>query len=179
MLPPRDDKFLLITLGAAAMAVVFAWQAGIQTGYRTGFTAAKHLVENSRFGELFRTPDDIRTLAGTVTSVGRNSFTLRTTPTDPFAEPVERTVFVTASTTLNSLSFPDPTSTRTAPTTRNASIPKDTEPPVYFNLTPLTLADIKTGDSVIVFTSENARSALTVTADMVQVQSTIAPPAHP
>lgn len=66
MLPTRDDKFLLISLGAAAMAVFFAWQIGYDTGFRSAPT-----------GGVAQTPAETDSVVGKITDITDTTIALQ------------------------------------------------------------------------------------------------------
>ncbi|MBI4089044.1 hypothetical protein HY415_03020 [Candidatus Kaiserbacteria bacterium] len=68
MLPIRDDKFLLIALGAAAMAVVFAWQIGFNTGLK---------LEQTRSTTQTQTPLETGSVVGEITDITGGVITLQ------------------------------------------------------------------------------------------------------
>lgn len=73
--------------------------------YQAGFAAAQAVVENSSVGALFKTPDDVRSLRGTVISVEGNRITLRLIGVNPFADQSlnDRVMLVTANTKIVTL----------------------------------------------------------------------------
>lgn len=93
-----------IIVGASAAFVYFkqAPASTVGNSYQDGFEAAKKRVLESPLGGMFRTPDDIRTLSGAVTSVSGNRVTIHTTSINPFEEPAldDRIIVVTADTKI-------------------------------------------------------------------------------
>ena len=85
-----------IALGAGATFVI-----GGGT-YQAGFNDAKKLVTESPAGMMFRTPDDIRTISGTVTEVNGNRITIHTQSQNPFDDPAlaDRIVTITSETKI-------------------------------------------------------------------------------
>ena len=91
-------KSRLVALGIALICIFIAWKVG----YDSGFMNAKSLAEDSRFGDLFRTPDDIRFLVGVVTAVDDTGILLTTEPHNPFdASLRERRIRIDAATQMN------------------------------------------------------------------------------
>lgn len=149
--------------------------------YQAGFTAARTLAENSNFGGMFRkTPDDVRWLVGTVTSIGGGKLTLHTPPGNPFDDQtlVDRTIILDASTKVSFNVKKDPSIyqagvvTATGTPQQTASVASTTpmkEFPVGFTLTPANVSDIKIGDIIDVIASENVKTQKEFTATEVQI----------
>lgn len=100
-----------IIIGAGVSFVYFK-QAPVDSSntYQAGFDAARKLVTESPMGMVFRIPDDIRTLSGTVTAVSGNQITIHTESINPFDDPklADRTVFITGDTKITKISQGDP-----------------------------------------------------------------------
>ncbi len=93
-----------IIVGVGATFVYFK-QAPVSAGnntYQAGFDAAKNRVLESPMGMIFKTPDDIRTLSGSVTAISGNKITIHTESQNPFDDPAlaDRIVTVTADTKI-------------------------------------------------------------------------------
>ena len=92
---------LLIGAGAS---FVFLRQApvGTENTYQAGFDAAKKLVLASTMGNILRTPDDVRSLSGSVIAVNGNSITIHTQSPNPFDDPAlaDRIIIVTKDTKI-------------------------------------------------------------------------------
>lgn len=161
-----DVLIVVMTIAAVALGLCAARQAG----YQDGFTAAKALVENSNLGALIRTPDDIRSLAGTVTAVNGERLTLHLVSNSPFDDPAlaDRTVLVASSTKITKFVLKDPKvfQSELAAYTKTKSAP----PPVPLTVATITLSDIKIGDSVLVTASGNIKSRKEFTAVSIQDQ---------
>lgn len=84
--------------------------AGGENTYQAGFDAAKKRVLESPTGMMFRTPDDVRAVSGTVTAINGDRITLHTQSTNPFDDPslADRTVLVTSDTKIIKISQADP-----------------------------------------------------------------------
>ena len=100
-----------IVIGAGASFLYFN-QAPASIGggtYQDGFDAAKNRVLESPIGSILRTPDDIRTLSGTVTAVSGNRVTIHTLSQNPFDDPAlsDRTIVITAGTKITKISQVD------------------------------------------------------------------------
>ncbi|HEX8918403.1 MAG TPA: hypothetical protein VF898_07865 [Chloroflexota bacterium] len=152
-------------------------------GYDSGFAAAKNLVYTSTVGAMYRMPDDVRTLSGTVTAVGSDQFTLHTPSQDPFIDPAlnDRTVHIDSSTMLFKMEPKDPkvyqkemsdygALVRTATTTLSV------QPPTPFTKTAVSLSSLSKNQPVTVTTAENVRDANEFTATEVDIQQQIAKP---
>ncbi len=153
--------------------------------YQAGFDAAKQLVLDSSLGGMFKTPDDIRSLSGTVTAISGNQLTLHTQSTNPFDDPAlaDRTVLINASTTVVKLAQKDP---KTFQTEMNAFM-KATQsgtsqpatPPEPFTRVPATVADIAVGNVVTVSAADNVKTAKSFTASQIQIQQETLPASAP
>ena len=155
-----------------------------QAGYQAGFATAKDLVENSNLGELIRTPDDIRTISGTVTAVNDTRITLSVVSRNPF-DLAARTILVASSTEITKLVQKDPEAFQsemdafikaTRSGTKNA---QTVPPPELFTLSAADLASINVGDVLIVTALENIKSVKEFTAHLIQVQVLSMPSATP
>jgi|SRR3989344_8048022 len=179
--PTRDSRMFLIALGAASMAVFMAWQVGNQNGFNTGYSVARHLIENSYLGGIIRTSNDIRTLSGFVVDIGVDRITVRTTPSNPFDNPslTDRIVLVDSSTTITKFIpkdidifksemdvFTKVTQSKSTPTEDTPPI----APPTPFTFTTADLVDIKVGNALIVTAPNNIKSVKEFTADKIQIQ---------
>jgi len=153
-----------------------------QRSYQSGFDAAKTLVENSSLGVLLGTTSDVRSLAGTVISVDGNKLTLHVKSTNPFDDPAlaDRTVIVDTSTTVVKLIPRDlkvyqaevDSYLKTQGTATSTGATKPTTAlPSAFTQTPASAADIGTGDSIRVLTSENVKTLKEFVASGIQIQS--------
>jgi len=137
-----DILIMVMTIAMVVVNILFA----LGVGYQLGFATAKNLVENSSLGELIRTPDDIRTIVGTVAAVAGDSITLHTVSNNPFDDLLfaDRTVLVDSTT----------------------KIVVQTSPGVFKN----DLASIKVGDVLLVTTATNIKSLKTFTAELIYEQ---------
>lgn len=146
--------------------------------YQAGFDAAKKRVEESSFGMMLRTPDDVRTLSGSVTAINGNRITLRTQSMNPFEDPslLDRTVTVATDTKISKLSQKDPkvmqaemeAFVKTMQSGKSAS--KPTTPPEPFTRTTATVADITVGDILNITAAENIKEAVEFSASEIQIQ---------
>jgi hypothetical protein len=142
-------------------------------GYQVGFSAAETLVQNSSLGSFFRTPATVNALQGTVTSMHGNSLTLHISPVNPFDDPAfaDRTVTITASTTIYSVKSVDPkvyqaemvAFIKTQPT-----VPGTKAPSATISL-PMSLSNIAVGDSVGVITTGDVKTVKEFTAQSIQI----------
>lgn len=167
---------LLLLAGAVIGAFVMQYfsSGNSSTSYQAGFDAAKTLVENSSVGGMFKTPDDVRILSGTVSAISGNQLTLHTNVVNPFDDPAlaDRTVLMNASTTvvrlIQEVSAQQPTTKDTA----NESGPS--VPIVSFATTTASASDIGVGDAVTVIASENVKTLKEFSAASIQILPKIA-----
>ncbi|HAS84529.1 MAG TPA: hypothetical protein DCS23_00425 [Candidatus Yonathbacteria bacterium] len=174
-----------IIIGAVASFTYFN-QAPASIGggtYQEGFNAAKKLVEESSFGMMLRTPDDTRTLSGTVTSVQGNRITIHTQTMNPFEDPalLDRTIIVTKDTKISKLTTKDPKVMQSETEAfmkmmqgDNTGLP--TMPPEPFVRAPSDIASIIVGTILNVTATENIKTLKEFTASEIQVQQNMTPP---
>lgn len=178
-----------ILLGAGA-SFIYLKQAPVSVGggsYQAGFDAAKKLAEEGPLGMMLRTPDDIRTISGTVTAISGNQITIHTQSANPFDDPtlLDRTITVTATTKITKISPVDPKVFQTEMTdymkkmqgTKSPSQPLT--PPASFTSTPATLASIAVGDTLNVTAIENIKTAKEFSASEIQIETKTAMSASP
>lgn len=100
-----------LLVGAGASFVYFK-QAPASIGggtYQDGFDTAKNLVLNSPMGMMFRAPDDIRAISGTVTEVKGDRIVIHTQSQNPFDDPalLDRTIVITKDTKITKITQED------------------------------------------------------------------------
>ncbi len=170
---------LVVFLAGAIVGVFSAPYLPLGTGntYQDGFNAAKELVENSGIVAATKTPDDARTISGTVSAVSGTGFTIHILSTDPFASLAlaDRTVLVDSSTTVIKLVPKDP---KTLQSEMDAFV-KATQaggdvskiiPPTPVTDVPGSISDIAVGDFVTIIATENVGALKEFSAAQVQVQ---------
>lgn len=169
-----------IIIGAGASFVYFK-QAPVTTGentYQAGYDAAKKRALESQLGGMFRTPDDIRTLSGSVTDVSGNRVTIHTTSINPFEDPMldDRTITVTADTKIFKLTQKDP---KTFQAEMDAFMKKmqsakigssPATPPSPSTKTTADIASITVGATLTVTAVENIKTAKEFSASEIQIQ---------
>lgn len=130
--------------------------------YEAGFNAAKALVENSTIGATFKTPDDVRSLSGTVASVEGNSIALHLFSSNPFDDQalLDRTVLVAPATQIFKLALEKPKGTTT--TAVQSFIP-----------TKVDISAVKIGDTLMITAPENVKTLKEFTASEIQIQPTL------
>ena len=147
--------------------------------YQAGFDAAKKIIENN-LGSVAKTPEDFRTVSGTVSAVSGSGFTLHVQSLDPFADPAlaSRTVLVDSSTTVIKLV---PKDSKTLQSEMDAFV-KATQagggvskiiPPTPVTDSPVSVSDIAVGDFVTVIAAENISSLREFSAIQVRVQTQV------
>lgn len=157
-----------VIIGVFTDPYLSASLSNTKKGYQSGFTAARTLVE-SRLGDILKVPNDIRTLSGTVISVGDGSLILHIQPISIFGDPAEildRTVLVTASTSivtsLENKSFKENydnfmKTIESSSSSASGILKPEVTPPTQFKLTIADLKSIKVGDSLTVRALENIK----------------------
>jgi predicted permease len=158
------------------------FNTGQQMGHQAGFNEAKSLVEQSTFGNLFRGPDDVRTLSGNVIAINNSNITLRTVSNNPFTNPslINRTIIISTSTKIIEFKQKDPTIYQSEvdafqKTTQLSS----SVPPNPFIQTATNLASIKVGSALIVIAGENIKSIKEFVASEIHIQSQALPAGTP
>lgn len=172
-------------VGAGILFVYVKQMPTDNSSYQAGFNAAKSLVEKSNLSGFVNTPNDIRTLTGTVTAINGTSFTLHTVSSNPFDDQAlnDRTVLINPTTKIVTLSAKDPdvfkgemeSFSKTNKGTplvmsKNRNEVSLVTPPQPFVQIPVDFSVIKTGDAITVFSSENIKTTKEFTASMVAIQ---------
>lgn len=145
--------------------------------YQAGFNAAKKLVQDSDVGAVFRTPDDIRTIAGVVTAIDGNRIVIHTQSRNPFDDPalLERLIVVTKDTKITKTS---PGDTKAFQAEMEAFIKKtqagqgagltSPRPPVPIK-TIVDVSSIVEGDTLTVTAGENVKIMKEFSASEIQI----------
>lgn len=168
-----------LVVGMGASSVYFKQApAGTENTYQAGFDAAKKRVEESSFGMMIRTPDDIRALSGTVTAVSGNRITIHTQSINPFDAPalLDRTIVITKDTKIIETSQGDMKAFRVEmeafmKKTQAGRGTGATRPslPAPVSVT-VDILSIKIGDTLTVTAVENIRATKEFSASEIQVQ---------
>lgn len=165
---------VLIFIVGIAVGAFVSFYFYSPSSYQAGFDAARNLVENSSVGGVFRTPDDIRILSGTVTAINGTSITLHTVSNNPFDDPSlnDRIILVASSTKIFEFTQKDPKvfQSEVAAFTKTAQSASSTSP-TFFSLTATDLTRIKVGDALSVTALKNIKSVKEFTASEIQIQS--------
>ena len=153
-------------------------------GYDVGFAAARKVVEESNFGAMFRTPDDVRTLSGIVTTISDNQLTIHFSQMDPFSDPKldDRTVLINDSTTIVTLVQRDTKLfqaemskftewIRLSSATSSKGVIEPMVLPTPFAKTVVDRTAIKVGDALTITAFENIKTAKEFIAKEIQIQS--------
>ncbi|HVB19965.1 MAG TPA: hypothetical protein VNF51_01590 [Candidatus Paceibacterota bacterium] len=161
-----------IIIGALASFYLYS-----SSSYQAGFNAAKTLVENSSLGNVSSTTD-VHMLLGTVTAVNGDSIRFHIRSVNPFYDSslADRTVVVNASTTVTRITPEDPKvyqaeldslmkTTHTA-TTSTANLLL-----TVAAVTSAKASDIKIGDVISVFSTENVKVLEEFTGYSIQILS--------
>ena len=153
------------------------------TSYQAGFDAAKKLVQNSSVGNFFATPDEVRSLSGTVTSISGDSLALHIRSVNPFDDPAlaDRTVLLNASTTVVKLTAKDPavfqselSSFTKAVQTKTVGANAIPSPSPFTSVT-VSASSISVGDTINVISSSNVKTLKEFTARGIQIQPKASP----
>ncbi|MFA6502736.1 MAG: hypothetical protein WCT45_00575 [Candidatus Paceibacterota bacterium] len=162
-------------VGAATDPYLPAALSNAKKGYEEGFASAKRLVEESQYGNLFRGPEDVRYVAGTVTAVEGSRLTLRVQAPNPFEDPAlaERTVLITTNTKVVKFVPKDEKAYQAELATFTKSAESKVAgavPPAPFTRVVLDASSV-TADTVVVATaSYNIKDAKEFQASEIQVQ---------
>lgn len=143
-------------------------------GYQSGFAAARNLVEDSTLGNFFKTPEDVRSLSGKVTSVNGDRLVMHLSSVNPFddASLSDRTVIITADTKIVTFVARDPKVYQEDLAKYRAQVStKGAIPPQPYTQVSSDISAIKIGDSLVVTTSENVKTMGEFTAKEIQIQS--------
>ena len=158
-------------VGVAADPYLPASLSNAKKSYSDGFSAARKIVEESRYGNYFRSPDDVRLLSGIVTAVNDTRITLRLSSDNPFDDQTlnERVVLITPDTKILKLVVKDSKAFQTELAEFNKT-PQAISAPQPFTQVAITPQDLKTGELVTVTTSENVKTMKEFSATEVRVE---------
>jgi len=169
--PAHLIKYLGMLVGGVIVGIVAAPYLPFHDPndtYQAGFNAAKKVVEDSSAGNIFRTPDDVRILSGTVTAIDGNRLAFRINSVNPFDDPAlaNRTIIVNDSTAVLKLTQKDPKvfQAEMIESRRAKQGAMATSTPIATSVTPYiqtagSVKDIAEGDSLTVFASENIKTS--------------------
>jgi hypothetical protein len=165
-------------VGVAADPYLPSALSNAKKGYQSGFATTKKLVEESQYGNLFRTPDDVRFVAGTVTAVDDGRVTIHVQAPNPFEDPAlgDRTVLITADTKIVKFVQKDSKAYQTELATFNASAASKVAgavPPVSFTQVALDKSSVQVGTMIVATASYNIKDAKEFIASEIQVQPKI------
>ena len=161
-------------IGALSDPYLPASLSNAKKGYQAGFDAAKTLVLNSGVGNMIKTPDDIRTLQGTVTAVSGSTLTLHLRSVNPFDDPAlaDRTVLLDASTTIVKLVPKDPAAYQAelaSFTKASKGSAASATPPALFSTVVASAASLTVGGPISVTASENIKNLKEFAASDIQI----------
>ena len=153
--------------------------------YQAGFNAAKALVEKSSLGGVFKAPEDVRILSGTITAINGSSLTLHTPSVNPFDDPIlsDRIILITASTTVLTLVQKDQNvlqaemaafTKASQSTVAGTSVTKPSFDPFLSVIS--SVKNISVGDTVTVIASENVKTLRTFSASEIRIMPKLVAP---
>lgn len=179
--PAHSTQYLTMLLVGVFVGVglssIYVKQTSADT-YQAGFAAAKKLAEESPVGGMFRIPDDVRRLSGTVTAINGDRIAIHTQSQNPFFDPalVDRVVIVTSNTKITKISSGDTAAFQAALDTylKNRQTGKKTTgtPPIPPEpvVTTIGVSGIQVGDTLTAITTENISAVKEFTASEIQVK---------
>ncbi|MFZ3044207.1 MAG: hypothetical protein WA058_03850 [Minisyncoccia bacterium] len=162
-----------ILIGAIGTIYVDPYLPASVSNYQKGFATAKNLVENSSFGDLFKTPADVRTLSGTVTAINGNQLALHV-QSNPFDNPTlaDRTVLISVSTEVVNFVLKNPATYQAELASFTKSGQSGT-PPQPFTQVAASASNIKVNDTIMVIATENIKTLKEFTASKIQFQTSM------
>lgn len=160
----------------AGVSFVYFNQGG--NSYQAGWNAARARVEQSAIGGMLHSPEDIRSLSGTVTAVNGNRVTLHLQSVNPFEDPAldDRIVTATADTKILKLSLKDSKVFQTEMEAfakamqAGKGAPQGMTPPEPFTRDPADVASITVGNTLSVSATENIKNTKEFSASEIQIQ---------
>lgn len=165
-----------IVIGAFASFYIYS-----SASYQAGFDAAKKIVAESQVGNMLRTPDDIRTISGTVTAINDSRITMHAQSTDPFEDVslADRVVLVKDATKIVKISYKNvkvfqaemDAFTKAVQTAESKGETFTASPPEPFTRTSVDIASVAIGDTISVTAEENVKTMKEFTASEIQIQS--------
>lgn len=161
-------------IGVATDPYLPSGVSNTKKGYAAGFSAARKIAEESSYGKMFVTADDVRSLSGLVTEMNGDALTLKlSSAMSPFddASLAVRTVRITPDTKLVKLVAKDPKAFQAELSKFNtsASSAGATAPQPYLQ-TVISAAGIKTGDLLTVMAGENVKTLKEFAASEIRVE---------
>lgn len=181
---PSSSKFVILLVGAlvvggligvAADPYLPASLSSAKKGYADGFAAARKVAEESKYGDFFRSPTDIRYVSGPVTAIDGNRLTIRVQESNPFDGLTEsdRTVNIDANTNVYKLEPKDATAYEAELAAFQKSLAgkvAGAEPPLKVTAVPFDLSSIKVDMVIVAVANENIKTKQEFTATEIQVQ---------
>lgn len=161
------------------VALILGGAGGVAYGYQKGFDTAKNLVEKSMLAPMIQTPQDIRSLSGSVTAVNGSTITIRTESSNPFEDQnlLVRTVIVSANTKIIKLSQKDPKVFQAemdafakSPAVAIAGGVPAILPDINTHSV-AAVSDLKIGERITVTATQNIKTMREFSADEIQIYS--------
>lgn len=154
-----NSYFSLLSSVAKCLPPVTVKEEGKNTkeSYQAGFDAARKLVEESSIGQVFRSPDEIHAVAGTVMEINGNKILIRLNSSNPFDDPklLDRTIVIGENTTFI------------------AALPsidlKNEKVPITYTKKEATASDIKIGSYIAAVAGDNIKTIKEFTPDQIQI----------
>ncbi|MDO8604486.1 MAG: hypothetical protein Q7K40_03790 [bacterium] len=168
--------FIAFALGAGLVAFL---ATSMSTGdrYQEGFDAAKKLVLESTMGDMFRTPEDIRNITGTVLKVDGSRIIVHRQSQNPFDDPalIDRIVLITETTKITKISQGDTEAFRARmdvfmkniQTGKSAGVTPPTPPEL--TRTKINISDIAMDDIIVVSATENIKTNKEFSASEIEI----------
>jgi hypothetical protein len=140
--------FSLLSSVAKCLPSVTVKEEGKNTkeSYQAGFDAARKLVEESSIGQVFRSPDEVRAVGGTVTAISGNKILIHLNSSNPFDDPklLDRTIVIGDDTII--------TGVVSSVDVNNVKMP------ITYMKEDATASDIKIGTYISALTDDDVRS---------------------
>ena len=172
--------FLVFTLDKYLPSFLSNTKKGYNIGYATGFTTAKSIVEKSTVGGFFKSPDEIKTISGAITSIKGNVLTIHSQSIgNPFDGAVinDRSVTVSSTTKIFEIKnkTPEAYQLEIAEFTKKKYPPDVAKNlyPIPYSRTVLEISTLKVGDYVGAISETNIKNVADFIAKEIQLQPTL------
>lgn len=170
---------IIVGVGTSFVYFKQAPASTVGNSYQDGYDAAKKRVLESPMGAMFRTPDDVHAISGTVTAISDNRITIHVQSANIFDEnPAlpERIIIITSNTKISKLSPVDPKVFQSEMEAfikgmQSAKPSSQLAPPSMTISEAATIADIAVGNTLDITALEDIKTAKEFSPSQIYVQA--------
>ena len=182
--PSHTTHYIIILIAGimvgAGASFAYLKQVATSEGntYQAGFNAARKLAEDSAVGGIFRAPDDVRTISGTVTAITNNRVSVHVESQNPFADPnlADRTIVINTDTKITKnipgdiKAFQAEMEDFIEASQTDLKTPVAPPRPPQAKSVTVDTESIAVGDAITVTTSENIKDRKEFSASEIEIQ---------